>query len=141
MKGLSASMQNYIKAIYELSSGGVGARVVDIADKLGLTKASVCVAMRNLQEKELVYRDGHRLVHLTEAGKRQAILTLDKFAIVRQFLVEVLGVQPTTADADASTIEHVISVDTLCALCHFVNQNCSGCQIKTDDATIKDKTL
>jgi len=61
VKNLSVSMRNYIKAVYELSSGNEGARVVDIADRLGVTKASVCVAMKNLQEKGLVYRDGHRL--------------------------------------------------------------------------------
>lgn len=133
MKGLSASMQNYIKAVYELSSGNGGVRVVDIADNLSVSKASTCAAMKILQEKELVYRDRHRLVHLTESGEQQAILTLDKFAIVRQFLVEILEIRPSIADTDACAIEHSISVDTLCALCRHINRKCSGCYMKTVD--------
>lgn len=53
MKALTFSMQNYTKAVYELSSGNEGARVVDIADRLGVTKASVCVAIKILQAKGL----------------------------------------------------------------------------------------
>jgi Mn-dependent DtxR family transcriptional regulator len=50
-------MKHYIKAIYELSDDGMGVRISDIAAKVGVTKASSCIAMKILQEKEMVYRD------------------------------------------------------------------------------------
>ncbi len=39
MEKLTFTMENYLEAIYELSSGGTGARVSDIAKRMGVTKA------------------------------------------------------------------------------------------------------
>ena len=41
---------------------------------------------------------------------------LDKFEMLRKFLVG-LGVDKEVAKHDACAIEHVVSVDTLCAIC------------------------
>ena len=126
MKGLSVSMQNYIKAVYELSSGGDGTRICDIAAKVGVTKASACVAMKSLEKKKLVYRDANRIVFLTTEGEFQALRALDKAGIIRRFLTDVLGVSHEIAEADANEIEHFVSAETLCALCRFSNQKCAG---------------
>ncbi len=80
-------MQHYIKAVYELSLEGEGVRISDIAAKVGVTKASTCVAMKALQEKNMVYRDTCKLVFLTNEGEHQAASALDKAGIKRRFLV------------------------------------------------------
>lgn len=133
VSGLSASMQNYIKAIYELSSGGAGVRSCDIAEKVGVTKASVCNAIKNLERQNFVYRDIHRLVYLTKSGAIQAEILLDKSAIIQRFLCEVLGIDKKVANADACAIETIISQDTLCALCQFINRQCGGCYMKSEN--------
>lgn len=131
-------MQHYVKAIYELSSGCGGVRISDIATKLEVTKASSSVAIKALQEKKMVYRDANRLVFLTEDGEYQAILALDKFAIIRGFLTEVLDVEPAIADSDACAMEHVISTETLCTFCRRTNRKCTtGCHAKADAAPEK----
>jgi DtxR family Mn-dependent transcriptional regulator len=138
MSELTDSMQHYLKAIYELSSEGEGVRVSDIAARLNVTKASSCIAMKNLQQKRMIYRNADRLVFLTKEGEYQAILALDKAAIIRRFLTDVLGVKHETADADACAIEHVISVEALCSLCRYTNQKCAeGCYVITDSAPLK----
>lgn len=119
MNGLSVSMQNYIKAVYELSSCGEGAHISDIAAKVGVTKASTCVAVKTLQKKKLVYRNAYRPVFLTKEGEHQAVLALDKAAIIRKFFIDVLGVEPGIADADAKALAHIVSIKTLCCLCRF----------------------
>ncbi len=130
---LSSSQAHYIKAIYELSSVGGGVRISDIAVKLNVTKASVCIAMKVLEKKKMVYRNADKLVFLTQDGEYQIILTLDKVAIIRKFLTDVLGVQQRIADIDACSIAHVISVETLCSICRFTNLKCpKNCYIKTD---------
>ncbi len=130
---LSTSQIHYIKAIYELSPKGEGIRISDIAVNLDVTKASVCAAMKNLEQKEMVYRDAGRLVFLTDEGEYQAMLTLDKFLIIRGFLTEVLGIKAEIAEQDACAIEHVISTETLCSICCYPNRKCTGgCYIKTD---------
>lgn len=40
MKKLTPSKEHYIKTIYSLFSGGAGARISDIAEKLAVSKAS-----------------------------------------------------------------------------------------------------
>ena len=44
---------------------------------------------------------------------------LDKFDVIKRFLIGVLRVNEEVAKNDACAMEHVISVDTLCALCRF----------------------
>jgi Mn-dependent DtxR family transcriptional regulator len=127
VKGLSVSMQHYIKAIYELSPRGGGTRVCEIAANIGVTKASACVAVQTLQQKKLVRRDSRRLVFLTKEGERLAVSTLDKAAIVLRYLTDVLGVGPGTAETDACAMEHVVSDETLCSMCRKVNDTAKRC--------------
>lgn len=121
---LTLSQQNYIKTVYELASHGKGARICDIANQLGFSKASACVAMDKLQKYGLVYRDENKLVLLTHEGEHQAVLALDKAAAIQKFLTDAMGVKPEIAERDACTIQHVISMETLCSLCRFTRQKC-----------------
>ena len=120
MHPLTPSQAHYIKALYELSFGtNEGVRISDIAENLGLSKASVSVGMSKLEKEKLVRKDQHRQVHLTPAGERHAISLLDKCMVIRDFLTEVLKVDQKTAAADACAMEHIVSADTLCALCRY----------------------
>jgi len=121
---LSKSQAHYIKAVYELSSGyGDGARVCDVAEKLNVSKASASLALTRLTEQGLIYKDTERHAHLTECGERKAIQILDKYEIIKAFLVKILCVDKSIADHDACAIEHVVSVDTFCAICRFSNKS------------------
>lgn len=131
-------MQRYIKAVYELSSfGDGGVRVCDIAHKMGLTKASASLAMSKLEKEKQARKDERRQVFLTPEGERYAVLMLDRFAIIQDFLIEVLDVDNKIAQADACAIENVISLETLCSLCRFVSKvdkkrRCEGgCHVRT----------
>ncbi len=136
-KELSASLQNYIQAIYALTSrGDEGARIIDIAAQIGVTKTSTFVAMKKLEKEKLIFRDANRLVCLTEEGEYQAVLAQDKVEIIRTFFVDVLGISPEIADADAKALEHITSIETLCHICRYNYKisnkpRCSGnCHLK-----------
>jgi Mn-dependent DtxR family transcriptional regulator len=117
----SKSQSHYLKAVYELSSDNDGARIVDIAEKLNVSKASASFAMTKLAEQGIVYKDAARHVHLTAQGERHAVSMLDKYAVIYYFLTDTLQVDKAIATEDACAMEHVVSVDTLCALCRFTN--------------------
>lgn len=120
---LSKSQAHYIKAVYELSFDcDDGVRVCDVAEKLNVSKASASFAITNLSKLGLVYKDADRRAHLTTDGERQAVLMLDKFEIIEAFLIKILCVNKIVADHDACAIGHVISTDTLCAICRFSNR-------------------
>jgi len=107
---LTFTMENYLEAIYELSSEGTGARVSDIADRLGVTKASTNSAMSTLAEKGLIVNEKYKEIFLTPEGLKLAEFTSNK----------ILKVEPSVADNDACAIEHVISNDSIAAMQEFM---------------------
>jgi Mn-dependent DtxR family transcriptional regulator len=121
MKKLTFVMENYLEAIYELSSAGKGARVSDIAERLGVTKASTNSAMTTLSERGLIINEKYKEVLLTEEGRRFAELTAQKHHIIKRFLEDVLSVDAAIADEDACAIEHVISNDSIEAMGHYLD--------------------
>ncbi|MEA4925684.1 MAG: metal-dependent transcriptional regulator [Syntrophomonadaceae bacterium] len=120
MQNLTFTMENYLEAIYELSRDGKGARVSDIAERLGVTKASTNSAMSTLSEKGLISNEKYREVYLTPAGLELAELTSKKHYVIREFLIKLLNIDPAIADKDACAIEHVISNDSIQAMQEFM---------------------
>ncbi|OPX43514.1 transcriptional regulator MntR [Ruminiclostridium hungatei] len=123
MEKLTFTMENYLEAIYELSAQGAGARVSDIALRLGVTKASTNSAMSTLSEKGLIVSEKYKEIFLTPEGLKLAELTSKKHHVIRQFLTEVLKVELSVAEADACAIEHVISSDSIAAMQVFMQSD------------------
>jgi DtxR family Mn-dependent transcriptional regulator len=65
---LSASLEDYLEAIYNLAEAKKVARSRDIAEALGVSRASVTGALRALKEKGLIEHEPYGYVTLTEAG-------------------------------------------------------------------------
>ena len=62
---LSKSQAHYIRAVYELSSNcESGVRIVDIAEKLEVSKASASLSMTKLARRGVVRKDAERHVYL-----------------------------------------------------------------------------
>ncbi len=120
MEKLSYAMENYLEAIYELSEGNCGARVSDISERLGVTKASVNNAVLTLANKGLVINEKYKEVYLTPEGLKLARITSEKHNIIKKFFIEVLKINADIADEDACLIEHVISNDSVLAMQHFL---------------------
>ena len=120
MAKLSFTMENYLEAIYELDPEGGGARVSDIAERMGVTKASTNSAMATLSEKGLIINEKYREVYLTPEGLKLGRLTADKHRVIQRFFINVLAVDPDIADEDACAIEHVISEDSVSAMVEFM---------------------
>ncbi|MBN2899649.1 MAG: metal-dependent transcriptional regulator [Clostridia bacterium] len=122
MKKLTYTMENYLEAIYELSQAD-GARVSDIAERMGVTKASTHRAMTALAEKGLVIHEKYKKILLTPKGYSLAQLTAEKHHVIQEFLTMVLMVSPDISESDACAIEHVISSETIAAMKIFMDKN------------------
>jgi Mn-dependent transcriptional regulator len=116
MDNLTFVMENYLEAIYELGKDKNFARISDIAERLGVTKASASSAVQTLMQKGLVSTEKYREVYLTEEGKKFAEQTSKKHATIKEFFIGILNIDEKTADADACAIEHVISRDSVKAM-------------------------
>lgn len=121
MDNLTFTMENYLEAIYELSRDGDGARVSDIAERLGVTKPSTNSAMSTLSKKGLVVTEKYKKIFLTPAGLELAKFTSKKHQVIQKFFTEVLKINATIADKDACAIEHVISSDSIHAMQQFLS--------------------
>jgi Mn-dependent DtxR family transcriptional regulator len=120
MKKLTYTMENYLEAIYELSQDKGSARVSDIAERMGVSKASTNSAVSTLSSKGLVKNEKYREIFLTPAGLKQAKFTAKKHQVIQQFFTSVLRVDKRVADEDACAIEHVISDDSIRAMQEFI---------------------
>ena len=123
MEKLTFTMENYLEAIYELSTDGTGARISDIAERLGVTKASANSAMSTLSEKGLIINEKYREIFLTPSGQEFAEFTSKKHHVIQQFFINILKVDAVIADKDACAIEHVISNDSIYAMQEFIQKS------------------
>ncbi len=118
--GITASMQDYLETILELTDGQDGVRITDIAAKLNIAKASVNQAIAKLKEQGLVRQNSYGPVILTDIGREQAAKVRQRHHKLRKFLIEVLGVNPKVAEKDACLMEHVVSPETMARLTEYL---------------------
>ena len=110
---MSKSHEDYLEAIVML--GGTTeqpVRSVDIAMKMGVSKASVNKAVNILKEKGLVDQPYYGDITLTESGFEYGQSVLDRHHLLFTFLHKVLGIPEEVADAEACLMEHAISDDS-----------------------------
>ena len=123
---LSRAGEDYLEAIYRISleSGHEGApvRSVDVAEQLGVSKASVNKALSTLKESGMVEQSRYGRVTLTERGREYAALVWRAHRAIRLFLESDLGVEAQRADEEACLMEHVLSEDTMGRLIAYLER-------------------
>ncbi len=117
---LTESMENYLEAILNLEKTQKVARVKDIADKLSLQRGSVSGALKTLEEKGLINYEPYSFITLTPAGKKIAEEITHRHVVLKDFLLNVLQIEPLIADTTACRMEHVIDKTTVDRLVCFI---------------------
>ena len=106
---LTVANEDYLECMVRIESeeGETnGVRSVDIAQRLGVSKASVNKAVSALKASELVEQSHYGKVVLTDRGR-------EVHRLIRTFLVQELGVEFERADSEACMMEHALSEDTM----------------------------
>ena len=109
---LTRSAEDYLKAIYHLTSGrGTGsvAATTDLAQTLDLSPASVSGMLRRLAEQGYVEHEPYRGVQLTGEGRRVALRMLRRHRLLEAYLVAHLGYTWDTVHEEAERLEHAVS--------------------------------
>jgi DtxR family manganese transport transcriptional regulator len=104
--------EDYVELIADLIEETGEARVVDLAQRLGVSNATVNNTIQRLSRDGLVTSKPYRSIFLTEEGQQMASASRERHELVRDFLIS-LGVAPDVADADAEGVEHHVSEATL----------------------------
>ena len=112
------SAEDYLETILVLREHKGLVRSIDVANKMGYTKASVSIAMKKLREAGYVEMDAEGFLTLTAAGQEIADRVYTRHKLLTAFFIR-LGVSEEVAAADACRIEHDISEETFqCLLAH-----------------------
>jgi DtxR family Mn-dependent transcriptional regulator len=120
IRKLSASLEDYLEAILNLSAGSKVARSKDIADALDVSRSSVTGALRTLAQKQLVNYKPYGFITLTDPGRELAEKVVRRHNIIKAFFVNVMGVDPTTAGQAACKAEHALGPKIVARLLHFI---------------------
>jgi DtxR family Mn-dependent transcriptional regulator len=116
---LSASLEDYLEAIFNLSNKEGHAHCTDIAEEMNVAKPSVTEALKKLKTKGLANYEPYGSVTLTKKGLTAAGRIARKHSIIKSFFVNVLGIKPEVAQSAACKAEHVFGAEVISKLLSF----------------------
>ncbi len=111
--------EDYVELIAELIAGNGEARAVDLAERLGVTPATVANTLTRLKRDGLVEMQPYRSIFLTPRGVAMAAVSRERHELVVRFLL-ALGLSREIAEMDAEGLEHHLSDETLEKMRDFV---------------------
>ena len=117
---LSSSMEDYLEAIYHISSEKQAARAKDISDRLKVNKSSVTGALRSLSEKGLVNYAPYDIITLTVEGEQVAKEVVRRHETLKDFFMKILLLDEAEAEEASCKIEHAISNKIIDRVISFV---------------------
>jgi len=106
---LSASIEDYAKAIYVLEERHGVASTTALADRLEISPPAVSAMVKKLAALGYVTHVRYRGVRLTDEGRKVALEVLRHHRLLETYLVEELGVPWDRVHAEAEVLEHVLS--------------------------------
>ena len=108
---LTQSMENYLKAIFEIQEREERATTSSIAERMVLAAPSVTAMVKKLAELRLVTHAPYHGVRLTRVGEMAAAEVVRHHRLIEKYLAEALGVPWDRVHEEAERLEHVISED------------------------------
>ncbi len=108
----SRALEDYLEQIYNLIEAKGYARVVDIAQNLGISQASVTNMIQKLDAEGYLVYERYRGVTLTDDGRRVGKAIAKRHDILERLLTS-FGIDQETVHQDVEGMEHHISKSTL----------------------------
>ena len=109
MPDMSESVEDYLKAIYDLARLGESVQTGMLAKALTVAPPSVSGMLQRLADGGLVERTTHRGVRLTDRGRRAALRIIRRHRILETYLARVLGWDWDVLHDEAERLEHAAS--------------------------------
>lgn len=108
---IKESAENYLETILVIHNEKGYCRCIDISNKMGFSKPSVSVYMKNLREDGYVSINNNGDITLTDKGLDIAQRIYERHNVIAGFLMQ-LGTSEKTAYEDSCKIEHDISEES-----------------------------
>ncbi len=117
---LSASLEDYIEAIYHIITEKQVARGRDISKRLAVSGASVTEALRALAKKGLINYAPYEVITMTEEGQCVAEDVIRRHNALKQFFTDVLAIEESLAEQGACRIEHTAPQKIINRMVEFI---------------------
>jgi DtxR family Mn-dependent transcriptional regulator len=128
---LSASLEDYLEAIFHLAAEHSVARSRDIAEKLAVSRASVTGALRALSQKGLIHYKPYDVISLTVRGRTQAERVIRRHTVLESFFKDILGLDARLSRESACRAEHALGQRVVGRLMKYIEfatiQTPAGC--------------
>lgn len=106
----SAPVEDYVKAIYSLTTGSdEAASTSQIADRLGLTAGSVSTMVKRMDTAGLAEHVPYKGVRLTDNGRHLALSVIRRHRLLELFLATSLAIPWEDVHRFADALEHAVS--------------------------------
>ncbi len=107
----SLTVENYLKAIYQISATQDGRAVStgQLATALGVAPGTVTSMLKTLDAARLAAHRPYEGVALSETGRALALRVIRRHRLIEQFLVETLDMTWDEVHDEAEHMEHAVS--------------------------------
>ncbi len=119
---MTSSLEDYLEAVFIISKQKSSVRLTDIAEFLGVSKPSVNRAINTLTQNGYLEHVTYGDIVITPQGESYAANVLRRHKLIKQFLIDTLGVDEKTAENDACQMEHVMSPSTIDKLYDYLER-------------------
>jgi DtxR family Mn-dependent transcriptional regulator len=106
---VSASVEHYLKAIYELAGEDQSLSLSALAEELAISPVSANEMVKKLVKRGLVIYEQYKGVTLTAEGRAQALAVTRRHHLWERFLTDVLGLGWDYVHEEACRLEHATS--------------------------------
>lgn len=114
------AVEDYLKAIYQLTEGDAAVGTSAIAERLGVAPGSVTGMLKRLGKLSLVEHERYQGARLTATGRREALRMIRRHRVLELFMVEILGYSWDQVHAEAERLEHAVSDGLVDRMAHVL---------------------
>lgn len=105
----SPAVEDYLKAIYSLTTSADSASTTDLAARLGVSTGSVSAMIGKLAGDGLVTHEPYRGAGLTAEGRSVALKVIRRHRLIELFLARSLDMPWEDLHDEAEILEHAVS--------------------------------
>jgi len=119
-KTVSATREDYVRAIYLLQERDLQPGIIEIAKRLNLSKSTVSERIKELTKDGLTISKPYSTVSLTKAGTALGKKMTYKHRLIEVFLYQTLKLPKNKVHQEAERLEHAFSDEAIKHLDSFL---------------------
>lgn len=138
---ISATVENYLKALHSMANKKGEVNLSDLSIKLGVSKSTVNSMAKTLEQKSWVKYEKYKPLKLTAEGRKAAALIIRKHRLTEMYLVEKMGFGWEQVHEIAEQMEHIKApqlFDRMDKLMNFPRVDPHGSPIPDSEGNIID---